>query len=534
MSYRLPERPDLSQLRRQAKELRDAARRGDPAAAGRIARRVTLRAGAAVTLSAAQLVIARECGFAGWPQLKAEVEARAGSLRQRAEEFLAASLDGRSQHAQRLLDTDPRIARVSVFTAAVLGDAAQVRELITHEPMQATTPHDRTGWPPLLYVCYSPWHRIDPAWAAGMTEVAQLLLDAGASPGTSNGGRPHHGYRSALHGTVTVNNPAITQLLLERGARPDDGESLYQAAVHRDHACLRLMLTHGATVDGTWALEVASHGDDAAGVRLLLEAAAAQATSAGQLADLATSLLPGESAAITEALLQAGADPDAPAARQDGISPMRRAVREGRQDLAAMLLRHGVHDDSTEADRFLGACLRGDRGQAERLLAGHSGLADRLSEADRAVIVEAAWRADTAAVRLLLELGFSASARNDFGETALHSAAGAGRADLVRLLLAHGAQIDARESNWNSTPLTAATVGSGEHTRHSPGADWIATIRTLLDAGAARDGAWIPDMPPSEEVAALLHTYGITGDRESGLPAAPGQAKEQGITDPPG
>ena len=77
-------------------------------------------------------------------------------------------------------------------------------------------------------------------------------------------------------------------------------------------------------------------------------------------------------------------------------------------------------------------------------------------------------------------------------------------------------------------------MGSGEHTRHSPGADWIATIRALLDAGAARDGAWIPDMPPSEEVAELLQTYGITGDRESGLPAGPGQAKEQGITDPPG
>jgi hypothetical protein len=33
VSYPLPERPDLGQLRRQAKELRDAGRRGDPAAA---------------------------------------------------------------------------------------------------------------------------------------------------------------------------------------------------------------------------------------------------------------------------------------------------------------------------------------------------------------------------------------------------------------------------------------------------------------------------------------------------------------------
>ena len=38
MSQSLPEHPDLDQLRRQAKELRDAAQRGDPAAADRFAR----------------------------------------------------------------------------------------------------------------------------------------------------------------------------------------------------------------------------------------------------------------------------------------------------------------------------------------------------------------------------------------------------------------------------------------------------------------------------------------------------------------
>ena len=38
MSTSLPERPDLDQLRRRAKELRDAARNGDPVAAERVAR----------------------------------------------------------------------------------------------------------------------------------------------------------------------------------------------------------------------------------------------------------------------------------------------------------------------------------------------------------------------------------------------------------------------------------------------------------------------------------------------------------------
>ena len=44
MSYPLPERPDLDQLRRQAKELRDGFRRGDAAAAERFGRHHRSRA----------------------------------------------------------------------------------------------------------------------------------------------------------------------------------------------------------------------------------------------------------------------------------------------------------------------------------------------------------------------------------------------------------------------------------------------------------------------------------------------------------
>lgn len=67
----LPDRPDLDQLRRQARELQRAAARGDSGALRRL-RAVSDR----VTLSAAQLAIAREHGFPGWPRLKAEVERR--------------------------------------------------------------------------------------------------------------------------------------------------------------------------------------------------------------------------------------------------------------------------------------------------------------------------------------------------------------------------------------------------------------------------------------------------------------------------
>lgn len=67
----LPARPDLDQLRRQARELLRAAAGGEPAALTRI--RALSRA---VSLSAAQLSVARDYGFPSWPALHAEVERR--------------------------------------------------------------------------------------------------------------------------------------------------------------------------------------------------------------------------------------------------------------------------------------------------------------------------------------------------------------------------------------------------------------------------------------------------------------------------
>jgi hypothetical protein len=71
----LPERPDAGQLRRMAKELRAAARAGDPGAVQRLRNHVDADP-ATVSLSAAQLAVAREHGFASWPRLMEHLEAR--------------------------------------------------------------------------------------------------------------------------------------------------------------------------------------------------------------------------------------------------------------------------------------------------------------------------------------------------------------------------------------------------------------------------------------------------------------------------
>src|SRR5579859_178007 len=175
MSVRpLPDHPDLGQLRRQAKELRDAALAADPTAVERLRR----HASGTVTLSAAQLAIAREHGYPSWTRLKAAVEARTLDREGRVDAFLEATVAGRTARAASLLAVDPRIATFDAHTAAVLGEAGHLGRLLTRDPALATRPDRRRGWPPLLYVCHSRWHRFDRARAEGMLEVARLLLDA--------------------------------------------------------------------------------------------------------------------------------------------------------------------------------------------------------------------------------------------------------------------------------------------------------------------------------------------------------------------
>ena len=71
----LPGRPDLDQLRRQARELLRAADADDEDAIRRI-RAISGKR----TLSAAQLAIAREYGFPSWPKLRAEVLRRRATV----------------------------------------------------------------------------------------------------------------------------------------------------------------------------------------------------------------------------------------------------------------------------------------------------------------------------------------------------------------------------------------------------------------------------------------------------------------------
>ena len=520
----LPTRPDLVQLRRQAKELKDAARAGDPDVVARL--RPYLPPGAQATLSVAQRVIAREYGFSSWPKLKAEVEARTMDLAERVDAFLRASVGGPERRAARLLEMHPEIAEYDFRTAGVLGDVARVREFLAHDPGLAVRPTEPVGWPPLLGVCSSRWHRIDPSRAEGLLEVARMFLDAGADPNTRTlpGRRARCSPLFAAAGTA--NNPQITRLLLERGAVPDD-ETLYLAAFFPDHECLRLLLSHGASLDKTVALSAPISTGDVEGVCILLEAGADP--SHPFQADLLGASREGDppigavvvavecdcSAELIELLLRYGGDPNAPG--RDGSSPVRLAMRRGRTEIVELLGRYGARVQATEIDQFLAACIHADRDQARRRLSAHPALLDRLSDEDRGSMIDAAEYGNIEAVRLMLELGFPVNMRaGEHGCTALHTAAASGSAELVRLLIDASADLEARDATWNDTPLGWAIVGSGfgrsdPNSRHSSNADFVATVRTLVEAGASLEDVHPgPDKPPSQEIVELLLSYGIS------------------------
>ncbi len=81
-SEHLPSNPNLRRLRNQAKDLHKAQKAGDPSALRRIGEFHPRLSGssqaevaaAEIVLADAQLVIARELGFASWPKLKTHIE----------------------------------------------------------------------------------------------------------------------------------------------------------------------------------------------------------------------------------------------------------------------------------------------------------------------------------------------------------------------------------------------------------------------------------------------------------------------------
>jgi len=462
MTRQLSDSSSLERLKREAKRWLKELRAGDVEARHRL-ERAHPRAPATPGLRDVQHALAREHGLESWVALRAAVDELAVARRshdERVADFLELAClhygiaagtraytdapDGpeRWQRAARILARHPEVGRASLHTAVVCGDTDEVRRRLSARRAAVSEKGGREGWEPMLFLCYG---RLPTApAAANAVAIATLLLDHGADPNvewTHDWGQRRLAW-SALCGVIgdgeggPVNCPPhpraeeLAALLLDRGASPRQGQALYNTMLRGDDPrWLKVLIARGLGPGDPipWEADASTS---------LFDYLLGHAVERNQL----------QRAAI---LLEHGASP----AHARGRSWYERALLAGSVEMAELLARHGAaRSELTGADAFRFACLRGDRPVAERLLAEHPELTREMNGA----MVEAARRDLVEAARLLLDLGCSPDAGLDGphgGYRALHQAACVNNTAVAELLVARGADVDARDETHRSTPL---------------------------------------------------------------------------------
>jgi ankyrin repeat protein len=463
----LPNNPSLEKLRKQAKSLGKAVHANEPDALARV-REFDPRPDEALrnfSLSDAQLVIARSHGFASWSKLKQHLElvkehswsvpeepADADSeaiadrfIRLACLTYLADHTYRRDQ-ARKLLAAHPYICRENIYTAATVGDAAAVQEMLTANPRLTNMRGGPNNWEPLLYAAYSRLN--SDAEGHSTLEVARLLLAHGADP---NAGFLWEGRYvfTVLTGAFgegesgPLNQPehqycyALARLLLEAGADPNDSQSLYNRMFARGTGHLQLLFEFGLGNggDGVWFNRLGNQLDTP---KQMLEVQLRWAAEYNHIDRV-------------QLLIEHGVDVNSRDNRV-GRPPYEMALLKGNMEIAQYLLDHGAKQTSlNDLDAFAAACFTADGDRARWLLARHATLVDQLGGRRAELLSDAAGDDRRDAVRLMAELHFDV---NEVKRTApLHLAAAGGHLEMVKLLIELGADPLVRDTEYNATAI---------------------------------------------------------------------------------
>lgn len=487
----------LDSLKKQAKERLRSIRSGDAASISWLAEHHP-DAVREPKLAHVQFALARQHGFGSWPKLKAEMERREralladSELRRRLVDLAFGWGWNRPRRAQAraVYEERPGIADGAVEIAALVSDAARIDAYLG----QGGDPNARfgdDGRPLLSFAAAS--IALGTAREADALALAGRLIDAGAGPNGSHGNAlfPDADLRPLYYAVGIANSPAMAQLLLSRGADPNDGESLYHSMDHSGAPCLEALIAAGARWEGMNSLARALDMEEPDRIRRALALGADP--NRGELRPaLHHAVLRGRSAEIVTMLLEAGADPNG--VDEQGHSVAELAARWGRRDVLALLADRGVTLNLQGRAAFLAACAAADRDAA---LASGVAVAD-LTAQELGLLAEMTGLGNEAAVQLMLELGWPVDAAHSWA-TPLNEAAFHGDDALAALLLDHGAHWSEKNNYggdaWGSVFWASANLEDGGRV-----GNYVGVARLFLERGSP-----VPAQPGgSEEVQEFL------------------------------
>lgn len=237
------------------------------------------------------------------------------------------------------------------------------------------------------------------------------------------------------------NSLALARLLLEAGADPNDSQTLYNRQWSRDDSHLKLLVEYGLGL-GTSTVWYTRMGLDHPTPQELVEEELRGAAEGNRIERVR--LLLGRVSNVD------GIGCDHPLL--EGRTAHQIAVLNGNTEIAVLLDGAGARPRPlTPVEALRAACMRVDRAAVDRLVTRDPALAQQLIARwpDLPCAAVGLRRAD--AVRLLVEIGFDLNPTDR--RTPLHEAAFHGHLDIVRMLIALGADPTARDPDHHSTPL---------------------------------------------------------------------------------
>jgi ankyrin repeat protein len=539
----LPARPSLEQYKKQAKELLravearnsdalDALRRWHPRFRKLTPEQVSGQL-SAITLADSQLVLARAHAFPSWPKFAAhlatletlrtlEDPSAPAALRDPESLFLEfASVErngwhgsGSLQQANLILSRYPHVATAGIYSAAVLADEPTLRAFLAQPSQSALALATGRGgpynWDALTYLCFSRYLRLDPSRSEAFLACARLLLDAGANPNTGwietlDADPPHEFLESVLYAAAGLaKHPGLTRLLLEHGADPNDDETCYHAPETYDNTVVKILIDSGRCNERSLAWLAARKADwhDEKGLLLALDGGAnPNYMTQWSHTPFQHSIRRDNGLVMIEMFLDHGADPSLRNS-ENGRNAFQMAAYCGRGDILAALEQRGLtvnfEGPTPDLDALVAACARAQLDRAKSLIAVNSDLLQRLLQIGGSLLARFAGAANLAGVRTLLDLGIPVDALWPEGDpyfdmprnsTALHYAAWRAHHDVVRELIARGADVNATDAR-NRTPLQLAVkacIDSYWQRRRQPD-----SVAALLAAGASTQGIKLP------------------------------------------